>query len=117
MQIKMNRRTCTDRLTFTYERKKAENGNEQIKKFLTKPVLPRSSRIKLFNKVKPNQSTQKIKRVLRDETAYPVNGYRPIIFSEAMEICFILNQRPNESDERRIMAKEKKINFLFDQRK
>ena len=117
MQIKMNRRTCTDRLIFTYERKKTENGNEQIKKFLIKPVLSRSSRIKLFNKVKPNQSTQKNKRVLNDETAYPVNGYRPIIFSEAMEICFILNQRPNESDDRRIMAKGKKNNFLFDQRK
>ena len=100
-----------------HERRKIENGNEQRKIFLAKSVLPRSSRIKLFNKVKPNQSVLKINRVCRDETAEPVDGYRPIILSEAMETCFILNQRPNENEERRIIVREERINFLFDQRK
>jgi len=111
----MNKKACVDRLVFISERKKTENGNEQRKRFLVEVVLLRSSLILLFSKASPNHSTQKMNKVFRDETAYHVHGYRPIIFSEAMEICFILNQSPKEHEEERIMNKEENISFLFDQ--
>ena len=106
-----------DKLRSIHERKKIENGNEQKNRFLAKSVLSRSSLIMLLSKANPNQNVLKMNRAFRDETAYPVYGYRPIIFSEVMEICFILNQRPNEHEERTIIAREARVNFLFDQRK
>jgi hypothetical protein len=106
-----------DKLRSIHERKKIKNGNEQRNRSLAKLVLSRSFLIMLLSKVNPNQNVLKMNSAFRDETAKPVNGYRPIIFSEVMEICFILNQRPNEHEEKRIIVKEIRVNFLFDQRK
>ena len=96
------------------ESKKAENGNELRKKFLAKAVLLRSPLILLFSKTSPSQIELKIKRVFRDETAQAVNGYRAIIFSEAMEICLTLNQRPKTTDARMTIPKEENINCLLE---